>query len=351
MAQSQTNLTTRTTNAPDNTLKAAEVNLLNSAINSNATDTETRLGTITTDQGTLDTRTSTLEGNAVAVLSYTTVNLPVTVPNEGTVAFDTTLQTMVYFKGTAWYKVSDDTFVVDNGGGGSPWTPAELGTAYWWDPTDAASITESSNLVSNYVDQNQSAAFSQGNATNQPSTNTRTINALNVLDFGGNDKMQGPLTALDEYTKFTVVAIDTSGQNNTLSHVSGDFDALWESFSTKPQVYQGASNIITGTTDFPIGKTMLLCNTKNSADLAELFVFGNSEGSATGAIGTGTTPLEIGSFLGSNYLDGVLGDIILLPSVASVSDRQKVEGFLAHKWGFTADLDAGHPYKSSAPTL
>ena len=33
----------------------------------------------------------------------------------------------------------------------------------------------------------------------------------------------------------------------------------------------------------------------------------------------------------------------------STSDREKVEGYLAHKWGLTANLPSGHPYKNSAP--
>jgi len=35
----------------------------------------------------------------------------------------------------------------------------------------------------------------------------------------------------------------------------------------------------------------------------------------------------------------------------ATSDREKVEGYLAHKWGLKANLPAGHPYKTSAPTV
>jgi hypothetical protein len=34
----------------------------------------------------------------------------------------------------------------------------------------------------------------------------------------------------------------------------------------------------------------------------------------------------------------------------STTDRQKLEGYLAHKWGLAANLPADHPYKSAAPT-
>jgi len=32
-----------------------------------------------------------------------------------------------------------------------------------------------------------------------------------------------------------------------------------------------------------------------------------------------------------------------------ISDVEKAEGYLAHKWGLTGNLPVNHPYKSSAP--
>ena len=42
--------------------------------------------------------------------------------------------------------------------------------------------------------------------------------------------------------------------------------------------------------------------------------------------------------------------MIILDGVPSTSDRQRVEGYLAHKWLLTGSLPADHPYKSTAPT-
>ncbi|MFW6246964.1 MAG: polysaccharide deacetylase family protein, partial [bacterium] len=41
-------------------------------------------------------------------------------------------------------------------------------------------------------------------------------------------------------------------------------------------------------------------------------------------------------------------EIILLSSAPSKSDRQKIEGYLAHKWGIAHKLPSTHPYKFSA---
>jgi hypothetical protein len=45
-----------------------------------------------------------------------------------------------------------------------------------------------------------------------------------------------------------------------------------------------------------------------------------------------------------------LGELIIMEGVPATDDRQRIEGYLAHKWGTTALLPAAHPYKSSAPT-
>lgn len=47
-----------------------------------------------------------------------------------------------------------------------------------------------------------------------------------------------------------------------------------------------------------------------------------------------------------NYGNYTLYEVVFL---ADDTHRQKVEGYLAHKWGIQGSLDAGHPYKSSAP--
>ena len=65
--------------------------------------------------------------------------------------------------------------------------------------------------------------------------------------------------------------------------------------------------------------------------------------------------LSIGAFAGdgtqnSVNLDGAIAELIVTPSVLSVSDRQKIEGYLAHKWGLTANLPSDHPYKLVGPT-
>ena len=45
-----------------------------------------------------------------------------------------------------------------------------------------------------------------------------------------------------------------------------------------------------------------------------------------------------------------VSEIVMYNTVLDTTQRQKIEGYLAWKWGLQANLPSGHPYKSAAPT-
>jgi hypothetical protein len=67
----------------------------------------------------------------------------------------------------------------------------------------------------------------------------------------------------------------------------------------------------------------------------------SSQNLQIGAIGTGVDSL---TFLG-DYCE-----LIIYKGLLSDADRQKVEGYLAWKWGTVSSLDINHPYKNNPPT-
>jgi autotransporter-associated beta strand protein len=52
---------------------------------------------------------------------------------------------------------------------------------------------------------------------------------------------------------------------------------------------------------------------------------------------------------GTTVYAGALAEIVVVGSALSDADRQRVEGYLAHKWGLAASLPGGHPYQAQAP--
>lgn len=49
-------------------------------------------------------------------------------------------------------------------------------------------------------------------------------------------------------------------------------------------------------------------------------------------------------------LRGYMGEVVIVSGSMTTPDRQKLEGYLAHKWGTTSYLPTNHPYKTNAPT-
>jgi hypothetical protein len=51
------------------------------------------------------------------------------------------------------------------------------------------------------------------------------------------------------------------------------------------------------------------------------------------------------------FLNGFISEMVVTNGVLSTTDRQRLEGYLAHKWGLQANLPAGHPFKNTPPTV
>ena len=67
-------------------------------------------------------------------------------------------------------------------------------------------------------------------------------------------------------------------------------------------------------------------------------------GNATITWGIGTSFTQI-----NRSWEGLYSEFIFLASPASTSDREKIEGYLAWRWGIQASLPIGHPYLSAPP--
>lgn len=83
-----------------------------------------------------------------------------------------------------------------------------------------------------------------------------------------------------------------------------------------------------------------------------IYVNGASYGSASGINVSGNTlnasrTFRISGGANTNMVGNVC-EIIMYNTVLNTTDRQRVEGYLAQKWGMLSDLSAGHPYQKVA---
>jgi hypothetical protein len=79
-----------------------------------------------------------------------------------------------------------------------------------------------------------------------------------------------------------------------------------------------------------------------------------SSTSSGGGFGSGRQPNAV-RYLGYRGLNSTgyspidLCEVVVLATALTSTDFQKAQGRLAHKWGTTALLPGGHPYKSTPP--
>jgi hypothetical protein len=256
------------------------------------------------------------------------------------------------------------------------WTPAEITTALWLDAADATTITESGGAVSQWNDKSgNDKHFSQGTAANRPIINSTAINSKPALVFDGiNDHLVAGSAVIPTTHSLFVVFVPTIeneigvlltqwAANQTgrfliaCNQNCGGLAASGRLNSFNGSTTQGGCVISGGlgfASDVSITNTATIIESISAtgSESWKLLKNGTEWDSATITSvyqGVNTALGTLSASQPSTYYDGQLAEIVMTASVLSLNDRQKIEGYLAHKWGLTANLPVDHPYKTALP--
>ena len=237
-----------------------------------------------------------------------------------------------------------------------PWTPANISTALWLDAADSSTITLNGSTVSQWNDKSGNARHAaQATATNQPSYLSIGYNNRPTLSFdGSNDELDVSALSGTTFTIFGVLQAGVvSGEDTWMTTRIGSSTAGWEFGYTVagtaqtrtygPLQYNVVSPPFTATT--PYLHTVMI-NTPITT------IYSGINGSAlnqnSGGMVSSSAGIRIGGLLGNTGAgrwDGLISEIVISQSTLSPTDRQQLEGYLAHKWGLTDKLPTNHPYK------
>jgi|14BtaG_2_1085337.scaffolds.fasta_scaffold00483_6 hypothetical protein len=232
-----------------------------------------------------------------------------------------------------------------------PWTPANIAKIFWFDSSDLSTITkDASNFVSQWADKSGNGNHATQATSSSKPTYTVSDSLLNNKSSISSASQNGqigldlPSTSLQE---IFVVAYYKDGLDTTFDNYNALISGPGNVGQYRIMGDKGKSNWWSTTNIFNDGGTFKNgATTSNFAVLpmpATLLRFTSSAArNETRGILYNTKSSDRG------WVGGV-GEIIGLSATSLTSDRQKIEGYLAHKWGLAANLPSGHAYKTKAP--
>jgi hypothetical protein len=236
------------------------------------------------------------------------------------------------------------------------WTPADIpNIVLWLDADDTGTITDTAGAVSQWNDKSGNANHVTATSTQEPITGSSTIGGLNVLLFdGSNDIMANSSFAMSTANMSVFVVrrqvSETSSRTWNIGKNSDEQGAVREGSNgsgTRVYGYRWPDNGGVGLTGDLLSH--VTCYVKTGTALEEAYIDGTLEGTKTATLTTFTSEqMSIGA--GGGYEANVeFAEMVVVSSALSTADRQKVEGYLAWKWGLEGNLPADHPYKTAAP--
>lgn len=274
----------------------------------------------------------------------------------------------------------------------SLWTPAQLVSEVWLDAADAATITLNGSNVSQWNDKSgNNRHATQGIASYQPTFVSNVSNGLPAIQTDGGDTLvignrsllfqnvgRATIAIVVKYVTgtYSINAISAFVSTGTTSSQSrfalsaspntdvtrlgllgrrNDADAvvILNSSTARSSILNSvaiqigdaiyssaqANHFTNGVQDLTDAAFLTSGTTQNSVPAnASLFSIA----------GAGATPPPPTNPLPSGCQ---LFEVLMFNSTLSTSDRQRLEGYLAWKWGSVASLPAGHPFKNSPPYL
>ena len=262
------------------------------------------------------------------------------------------------------------------------WDPSLITTALWLDGSDNTTIfsdagtTQATNggAVQQWNDKSgNNRHFSNGTLANRPTLNSTAINGKPALVFDGSNDSLGASSAVIPTTHSLFVLFVPTIENSTGSLI-GQWEAgqtgryLWNTnqncgtatTSGRVNIFnstttQGSCQIGVAATDTSItnAPTIIESICTTGSESWKLLQNGTEYESATiTSVYQGiNTALGTTSASGTTqYYDGQIAEVVLTASAVSTDTRQRIEGYLAHKWGLTANLPSDHPYKTVGPT-
>lgn len=233
------------------------------------------------------------------------------------------------------------------------WTPAEISTSLWLEADDTSTITLNGSTVAEWRDKSGNTNHAaQGTAGNQPTLTANNLNGLDVISFDGNSdflNLARTIAIPEDLIIISVVSRASAGIHT--------FDFGGTRSDTCPHGFWWYTNNIRytglGSTDPAHGSastatgTFIVCSTR-TGNVQGLRVNGTALADASSDTEGSYSLTYIGKVGTGQYHNGKIAETIVCTDLSQIN---KIEGYLAWRYGMEGNLPSGHPYKDAAPTI
>ena len=238
--------------------------------------------------------------------------------------------------------------------------PVELAQqplVFWVDAKDGSSLTiDGSNRVVSWGDKSgRKNTLSQNSIPNRP---VYKREAFPGLEFNGTNQFLPIPNAFSMVSgNFTVFVVEKRKSNKYSNYFLGGTTGARD------------KNLVLGYASSDIGLLAFWQNDlsayvphyQNTLEPVRIWAFENSpsgraiyingsRASRDGGRGTlqGWNGAAIGRY-GTHFYSGIVYEVLIYNTNLASDKRQKIEGYLADKWGLSVNLPAGHPFKTNPP--
>lgn len=252
---------------------------------------------------------------------------------------------------------------------GGRWSPARLGgaVAAWFDAQMPGTVSLSGSSVTSWASRVGSIVAAQATTANQPTYSATARNGFPGVTFNGSNH----ILDFSATTGFPsgdgdgfMCAVGYVAPTDTGYRYMASYGDAGIASDASRSIALGAAGggkspafIVFGTSDDLYSTTIwsgydrVFVSQAGSGQLS-LTIDGQLSPDTKPATLVTTTPGvgRLGAYSGGgNYWKGVIQEVVVGNRKLTAQERQRMEGYLAWRWGLASQLPAGHPYRNAAP--
>lgn len=235
------------------------------------------------------------------------------------------------------------------------WTPERISTALWLDAADSSTMFDSAvggnissvgGVVKRWLDKSPNGFIASNTGSNCTLLGAK-LNGINSIKFSS--FLDIPSITIPQPFQFFIVAGEGTNFGYLFDNINGVNRVtvglgLSAAFNLQYSAFGGSliqlSSGFNGSVSSFLATTVF--NGTNSV------IFKDGDFIEEGELGVNSiSSIRLGSRFSNSFIwGGYISEIIF---VQGLDNRTRVEGYLAHKWGLTANLPSDHPYKNYPP--